>query len=241
MAPFSATTGFSIDFDFRFCPAPETERLPLDRAEAEGDPSPARAASGFASGGAGAFSTASPAGGLSSARINAWPAAAGETRASSLGGTEPAGLGPMVSVTLLKVPLMSGFISRPARFSIPPASLPILSLPTPSLLSGLPIVFRALTVRMADRVTFPAWAVIVAVPTEFPSTLKVPLVLPPGTVTVAGGAATPGLLLRKLTTNPLDGAGPVRLNVAVADASTKMTEGLRFNAPVKSGRGITSR
>src|SRR5262245_1281756 len=187
IVPFSATTGFSIDFAFRFDPPLPTAFLPLELAGAGRDPSPARAASGsdsgVTSGCAGGFSTASPTGGRSSERMNARAVGAGETLASSLGATEPAALGPRASVTLLNV-LVSGCISRAkASFSIPPRSF--VSLPTPSLLSGLPIVFRGTTVRMAERVTFPAWAVIVAVPTELPSTLKVPVVL---LITVTVGA-----------------------------------------------------
>ena len=71
MVPFSAATGFSNDFGFRLGPILAASRLPLERVGAEREESPASAVSGFASGGAGGLSTASPTGGRSSARMNA--------------------------------------------------------------------------------------------------------------------------------------------------------------------------
>lgn len=46
-------------------------------------------------------------------------------------------------------------------------------------------------------------------------TVKVAVVAFGGTVTFAGTLAAPGLLLDKLTTAPLAGAGPVRVTVPV--------------------------
>ena len=75
-----------------------------------------------------------------------------------------------------------------------------------------------LTVRVAVRETPPADAVIVtlvALETARVEMVKFALVAPAGTVTVLGTVATFVLLLLRLTTNPPDGAGPLRVTVPV--------------------------
>ena len=107
----------------------------------------------------------------------------------------------------------------PLRVTVPVAVLP------PTMLVGLivsdwsvTLEDDGLTVRVAVRETPPAVAVIVTLvvlETARVETVKFALVAPAGTVTVLGTVATFVLLLLRLTTNPPDGAGAVRVTVPV--------------------------
>ena len=92
------------------------------------------------------------------------------------------------------------------------------AVPPPDTLPGLKLTdCRAgagggcgLTVSVADTLLLPALAVIVTVVLAaglVVATVKPPLVWAPGTVVVAGTLATDGLLLRRFTVVPPDGAG----------------------------------
>ena len=88
-----------------------------------------------------------------------------------------------------------------------------------------------LTVRVAVRETPPAEAVIVtlvALETACVETVKFALVAPAGTVTVLGTVATFVLLLLRFTTNPPDGAGPLRVTVPVAALPPTTLVGFRL-------------
>ena len=58
-------------------------------------------------------------------------------------------------------------------------------------------------------------------------TVKVAVVLPAGTVTLASTVATDVLLLVRVTTAPPDGAGPVKVTVPVDDVPPITEVGLR--------------
>ena len=106
----------------------------------------------------------------------------------------------------------------PLRVTVPVAVLP------PQTEVGLIVsdwsltLGEGLTVRVAVRETPPAEAVIVtlvALETTRVETVKFALVAPAGTVTLLGTVAIFVLLLLRLTTNPPDGAGAVRVTVPV--------------------------
>ena len=60
-------------------------------------------------------------------------------------------------------------------------------------------------------------------------TMKLALLAPAGTVTLAGTAATPVLLLERETTAPPVGAAPLRLTVPVEDVPPVTLVGLSVN------------
>ena len=68
-------------------------------------------------------------------------------------------------------------------------------------------------------------------------TVKVAVVVFAGTVTFAGTLAAPGLLLNKLTTAPLAGAGPVKITVPV-DEVPPITE-VGFSVTELDEGGVT--
>ena len=68
-------------------------------------------------------------------------------------------------------------------------------------------------------------------------TVKVALVALPGTVTLAGTLATPGLLLDRLTTAPPLGAGALSVTVPVEELPPVTLDGLRLSA--ESVGGVT--
>src|SRR2546430_16976565 len=69
----------------------------------------------------------------------------------------------------------------------------------------------------------------VVVDTGLVLTVKVALVALPGTVTLAGTLATPGLLLDRLTTAPPLGAGPLSVTVPVEELPPVTLVGLRLS------------
>ena len=73
-------------------------------------------------------------------------------------------------------------------------------------------------------------------------TVNVALVLPAGTVTLAGTLAAAALLLESITCAPPAGAGPLRVTVPVEDPDGPPTTLVGFNVSevtVGSGGGIT--
>src|SRR5437667_12253825 len=74
----------------------------------------------------------------------------------------------------------------------------------------------------------------VVVATGFVLTVKLALVAPAGTVTLAGTAATPVLLLDKLTTAPPLGAGALSVTVPVDELPPVTLDGLKVSE-VKAG------
>ena len=79
----------------------------------------------------------------------------------------------------------------------------------------------------------------VVVATGFVLTVKLALVAPAGTVTLAGTAATPVLLLDKLTTAPPLGAGALSVTVPVDELPPVTLDGLSVS-DVKGGLSATS-
>src|SRR5437870_5964260 len=73
-------------------------------------------------------------------------------------------------------------------------------------------------------------------PTGVVFTVKVALVALPGTVTLAGTLATPGLLLDRLTTAPPLGAGALSVTVPVEELPPVTLDGLRLSAESVGGR-----
>src|SRR5437016_12276724 len=69
--------------------------------------------------------------------------------------------------------------------------------------------------------------------------VKVALVALPGTVTLAGTLATPGLLLDRLTTAPPLGAGALSVTVPVEELPPVTLDGLRLSAESVGGAGVT--
>src|SRR2546427_4201225 len=77
----------------------------------------------------------------------------------------------------------------------------------------------------------------VVVDTGLVLTVKVALVALPGTVTLAGTLATPGLLLDRLTTAPPLGAGPLSVTVPVEELPPVTLVGLRLSDESVGGSG----
>src|SRR5437016_14574248 len=78
----------------------------------------------------------------------------------------------------------------------------------------------------------------VVVDTGLVLTVKVALVALPGTVTLAGTLATPGLLLDRLTTAPPLGAGALSVTVPVEELPPVTLVGLRLSAESVGGAGV---
>src|SRR5947208_15849314 len=78
----------------------------------------------------------------------------------------------------------------------------------------------------------------VVVDTGLVLTVKVALVALPGTVTLAGTLATPGLLLDRLTTAPPLGAGPLSVTVPVEELPPVTLGGLRLSVESVGGAGV---
>src|SRR5438093_13201911 len=76
-------------------------------------------------------------------------------------------------------------------------------------------------------------------PTGVVLTVKVALVLPAGTVTLAGTVAAPVLLLDKLTTAPPLGAGALSVTVPVEELPPVTLDGLRLSDESVGGAGVT--
>jgi len=99
------------------------------------------------------------------------------------------------------------------------------------------------TVKVADWVTPPPLAEIrtfVDVVTAFVDTVKVALVAPAGTVTLAGTAATAVLLLASVTTIPPLGAGALRVTDPWDAFPPTTLAGLRLTLDtVTAGAGLT--
>src|SRR5947199_167983 len=76
-------------------------------------------------------------------------------------------------------------------------------------------------------------------PTGLVLTVKVALVLPAGTVTLAGTVAAPVLLLDKLTTAPPLGAGALSVTVPVEELPPVTLDGLRLSEESVGGAGVT--
>lgn len=71
-------------------------------------------------------------------------------------------------------------------------------------------------------------------------TVKVALVAPAGTVTLAGTLAVPGLLLESMIWAPPAGAGPLSFTVPVEELPPVTLEGLSVSEErVGSGEGVT--
>src|SRR5438093_115246 len=69
--------------------------------------------------------------------------------------------------------------------------------------------------------------------------MTVPLVLPAGTVTLAGTVAPPVLLLDRLTTAPPLGAGALSVTVPVEELPPVTLDGLRLREESVGGAGVT--
>src|SRR5438094_10025375 len=76
-------------------------------------------------------------------------------------------------------------------------------------------------------------------PTGVVLTVKVALVLPAGTVTLAGTVAAPVLLLDKLTTAPPLGAGPLSVTVPVEELPPVTLDGLRLREESVGGATVS--
>jgi hypothetical protein len=97
------------------------------------------------------------------------------------------------------------------------------------------------TVIVADLVIPPADAMIVEdwlLLTLLVETVKVALVDPAGTVTLAGTVAAAVLLLNNETARPPDGAAEVRVMVPVAELPPTTAVGLRLNAESDAEDGV---
>jgi hypothetical protein len=95
-------------------------------------------------------------------------------------------------------------------------------------------------VRLAVCVVEPVWlAEIVIEPGARVVTVKLPVVAPAAMVIVAGTVTTVMSLLKRFTTNPLAGAGPVMVTVPVDGAGFMTVVGLRVM--VESVGGFTVR
>src|SRR5205823_3716535 len=106
-------------------------------------------------------------------------------------------------------------------------------MPTASVCAGV-------TVRAADRVAPPPVAetrTLVDAVTAVVVTVKVALVAPPGTVTLAGAVAAAVLLLASVTTVPPAGAGAVRVTVPVEEAGPTTLAGFNDTADRLAGAG----
>jgi len=70
-------------------------------------------------------------------------------------------------------------------------------------------------------------------------TVKVAVVPPPGTVTLAGTVAAPVLLLDSDTTAPPLGAGPLSVTVPVDELPPVTLDGLTLSEESVAGAGVT--
>jgi hypothetical protein len=81
---------------------------------------------------------------------------------------------------------------------------------------------------------------LVLAPTALVVTLKLALLAPAGTVTLAGTPATDGLLLARATTAPPEGAAAVKLAVAVAEAGPTTLAGFTDTADKLATAGVVA-
>jgi len=98
------------------------------------------------------------------------------------------------------------------------------------------------TFRVALRVTFsdvPKIVTTVVEATFEVVTVKFAVKLPTGTVTLAGTAATAGLLLESGTRAPPVGAAPLRVTVPVDGFPPTRSLGFRITDSIKTGAGVT--
>ena len=140
------------------------------------------------------------------------------------------------------VPVGKNALQRPVPFppvmmqSIPAGWEVIRPLPfPPGMIEMLPFAAAkaVCTVMVADLVMLPAVAMIVddwLLLTLLVETVKVALVDPAGTVTLAGTVAAAVLLLDNETARPPDGAAEVRVMVPVAELPPTKAVGLRLSA-----------
>ena len=111
----------------------------------------------------------------------------------------------------------------------------------PRVADELPAGF---TVRSAVLLTPPYSAEIVTavvLDTATVVTGNVAVILPPGTVTLAGTVATEGLLLDSVTTTPPLGAGPLSVTVPVEPLPPTTEDGLKDRETSATGGGFTVR
>jgi hypothetical protein len=127
----------------------------------------------------------------------------------------------------------------PVNVTVPVDEVPPL---TVSGLSEIELSVAAVTVRLDVLVTVPSVAEIVEVveeATAYVARVKVAVVTPAGTVTLAGTVAAAVLLLVSATTMPLVGATPLSVTVPI-DAFPPITE-VGFNERDDSAGGFTVR
>src|SRR5215203_912344 len=148
------------------------------------------------------------------------------------------------------VPVGKNALQRPVPFppammqSIPAGWEVIRPLPfPPGIIEMLPFAAAkaVCTVMVADLIIPPADAMIVEdwlLLTLLVETVKVALVDPAGTVTLAGTVAAAVLLLDNETGRPPDGAAEVRVMVPVAELPPTTAVGLRFSVESDAEDGV---